>query len=63
MGTMSGVLFPYSVSAACFPSWGRQTVVPQSTQALLLAGLRHENQATFFTTRSATPYSHVHPRR
>jgi hypothetical protein len=62
MGTMVGVLFQYRVSAACFPRRGRQTVVPQRTQALRLAGLRHENQPTFFTTRPGTQYSHVHPR-
>ena len=27
-------------------------MVPQSTQALLLVGLPHSNQPTFFTTRS-----------
>ena len=62
MGTMAGVLLQYRVSAACVPKWGRQTVGPQSTQALLWAGLRHEHQATFCTTRAATPYRHVHPR-
>jgi hypothetical protein len=36
--------------------------VPQSTQALLMAGLRHENQPTFFTTRSGPEYSHFHVR-
>jgi len=41
MGTVQGVRFQDRVSAACFPRRGRQTVVPQSTQARLLAGWRH----------------------
>ncbi len=40
----------------------RQTVVPQSTQALRLTGWWHEHHSTFFTTRSATPYRPFHPR-
>jgi hypothetical protein len=29
------------VSPACFPRREQQTVVPQSTQGILMAGLRH----------------------
>ena len=36
------------VSPTCFPRREQQTVVPQSTQGILMAGLRHWNQAPFF---------------
>ena len=52
-----GVLSQHRFSAACFPQGERQTVVPQSTQVLLLAGWWHENQSTFCTTRPAPPVS------
>jgi hypothetical protein len=35
------------ISPACFLDEERQTGVPPSIQALLLAGLRHENLPTF----------------
>jgi hypothetical protein len=57
-----GVLSQHRFSAAGFPQGERQTVEPQSTQVLLMAGWWRENQSTFFTTRSATQYNHFHPR-
>jgi hypothetical protein len=57
-----GALSQHRFSAACFPQGERQTVVPQSPQVLLLTGWWHENQSTFFTTRSTPQYNHFHPR-
>jgi len=45
--SVDGVLGYRRVSPACFPSREQQTVVPQSTQGILLAGSRHENQPPF----------------
>jgi hypothetical protein len=45
--SVDGVLGYRRVSPACFPSREQQTVVPQSTQGIRLAGLRHENQPPF----------------
>ena len=60
--SVDGVLRYRRVSPACFPSREQQTVVPQSTQVLLLTGWWHSKQSTFFTTRPVTQYNHVHPR-
>ena len=46
--SVDGVLGYRRVSPACFPSREPQTVVPQSTQGILMAGLQHEHQPPFF---------------
>jgi len=45
------MLVSYRISLACFLGEERQTVVPPSIQALLLAGWWHENLSTFFVQR------------